>query len=126
MRTNLIVSLFLTTFLAATASAQVSLKKKAVVYVGSAANTSAPATLVAKKVRSATPEWKKIKSDGIDPDSARGKQLITKMNKRIRKAVKAVADSESRDMVTRKMDLRDDQGREVVDLTDLVIAEIEA
>jgi hypothetical protein len=126
MRTNLIVSLFLTTFLAATASAQVSLKKKAVVYVGSAANTTAPATLVAKKVRSATPEWKKIKSDGIDPDSARGKQLITKMNKRIRKAVKAVADSESRDMVTRKMDLRDDQGREVVDLTDLVIAEIEA
>jgi len=126
MRTNLIVSLFLTAFLAATASAQVSLKKKAVVYVGSAANTSAPATVVEKKVRAATPEWKKIKSDGIDPDSARGKQLITRMNQRIRKAVKAVADSESRDLVTRKKDMRDDRGREVVDLTDLVIAEIEA
>ena len=126
MRTNLFITMFLSAFLAATASAQVSLKKKAVVYIGSAANTTAPATVVAKKVRAATPEWKKIESDGIDPDSARGKQLITKMNQRIRKAVKAVADSENRDMVTRKKDMKDDRGRDVVDLTDLVIAEIEA
>ena len=125
MRTNLIVSLFLTTFLAATASAQVSLKKKAVVYVGSAANTTAPATLVAKKVRSATPEWKKIKSDGIDPDSARGKQLITKMNSRIRKAVSSVATDEGRDLVTRESDVQDDQGREVVDLTDEVVSKLQ-
>ncbi|MGC6488815.1 MAG: hypothetical protein ACON4Z_14305 [Planctomycetota bacterium] len=125
MRTKLHTSL-LAILLAATVSAQVTLKKKAVVYVGSAANTTAPATLNASKVRLSTPEWKKIKSSGIDPDSARGKQLINKMNQRIRRAVKEVADAEGRDMVTRKKDMKDDRGRDVMDLTDLVISEIEA
>jgi len=125
MRTK-IHTLLLAVLLAASVSAQVTLKKKAVVYVGSAANTTAPATLDASKVRLATPEWKKIQSSGIDPSSARGKQLVTKMNLRIRQAVKAVADAEGRDMVTRKKDLKDDRGRDVVDLTDLVITEIEA
>lgn len=126
MRTNLIVSLFLSAFLVASASAQVTLKRKAVVYVGSSANTTAPATVVETKVRAATPEWQKIEDEGIDTNSARGKQLITKMNQRIRKAVKAVADAENRDMVTRKKDMKDDRGREVVDLTDLVIDQIKA
>ena len=125
MRTKL-HTLLLAVLLATSVSAQVTLKKKAVVYVGSASNTSAPATLDAAKVRLATPEWKKIQSSGIDPNSARGKQLITKMNQRIRQAVKSVADAEGRDMVTRKKDLKDDRGRDVVDLTDLVITEIEA
>ena len=125
MRTK-IHTLLLAVLLASSISAQVTLKKKAVVYVGSASNTSAPATLDAAKVRLATPEWKKIQSSGIDPNSARGKQLITKMNQRIRQAVKSVADAEGRDMVTRKKDLKDDRGRDVVDLTDLVITEIEA
>ena len=125
MRTKL-HTLLLAVLLANSISAQVTLKKKAVVYVGSASNTSAPATLDAAKVRLATPEWKKIQSSGIDPNSARGKQLITKMNQRIRQAVKSVADAEGRDMVTRKKDLKDDRGRDVVDLTDLVITEIEA
>lgn len=125
MRTKL-HTLLLAVLLASSISAQVTLKKKAVVYVGSASNTSAPATLDAAKVRLATPEWKKIQSSGIDPNSARGKQLITKMNQRIRQAVKSVADAEGRDMVTRKKDLKDDRGRDVVDLTDLVITEIEA
>ena len=125
MRTKL-HTLLLAVLLATSVSAQVTLKKKAVVYVGSASNTSAPATLDAAKVRLATPEWKKIQSSGIDPNSARGKQLITKMNQRIRQAVKSVADAEGRDMVTRKKDLKDDRGRDVVVLTDLVITEIEA
>jgi Skp family chaperone for outer membrane proteins len=125
MRTNWICSFFLSLFFAVTASGQVSLKKKAVVYVGSAANTSAPATVLESKIRAATVEWKKMKAEGIDTNSARGKQLITKMNQRIRKAVKAIADSEGRDMVTRKRDLKDDRGRSVVDLTGLVIAELE-
>jgi Skp family chaperone for outer membrane proteins len=124
MRTNLIVSLFLFAFLSAAVSAQVTLKKGAVVYHGSAANTTAPATLSEKTVRAATPEWQKIESEGIDPQSARGKQLITKMNSRINKAVKSVADAESCDMVTRKKDLKDDRGRTVTDLTDLVVAKI--
>ncbi|HEB53237.1 MAG TPA: hypothetical protein ENI87_08295 [bacterium] len=126
MRKELLASLFSVVVLCATASAQVTLRRGAVVYHGSSANTTAPATIKEKRVRAATPEWKKIEDLGIDPTSARGKQLITKMNKRIRAAVKAVADSEGRDMVTRKKDLKDDRGREVVDLTDLVIAELES
>jgi Skp family chaperone for outer membrane proteins len=46
------------------------------------------------------------------------------MNNRIREAVKAVATSESRDMVTRKDDVVDKQGREVVDLTSKVVAKV--
>jgi hypothetical protein len=124
MRTKLIVSLFLSALLSATVSAQVTLKKGAVVYHGSAANTTAPATVVEEKVRAATPEWQMIEDEGIDPQSARGKQLITRMNTRINKAVKSVADAESCDMVTRKKDLKDDRGRTVNDLTDLVVAKI--
>jgi hypothetical protein len=82
--------------------AQVQVKRGAVVYHGSSSNTSAPASIDEDKVRDATPEWKKMQSQGIDPDSAQGKQLLVQMNNRIREAVKAVATSESRDMVTRK------------------------
>jgi len=125
MRWITIAHLFLFVSLSAVASAQVTLRKGAKVYHGSAANTTAPATVKERKVRAATPEWKKIESDGIDPQSARGKQLITKMNARIRKAIKAVADAESCDLVTRKKDLKDDRGRTVVDLTDEVVRKIE-
>lgn len=104
--------------------AQVTLHRGAVVYQGSASNTTAPATIDDEKVRDATPEWQQIVDEDIDVDSARGKQLLVKMNQRIRDAVKAVATAESRDMVTRKRDLKDDQGREVVDLTDKVVDKI--
>lgn len=124
MRLTTIVSLFMFAALSTTAAAQVTLKKGAKVYHGSAANTTAPATVKETKVRAATPEWQKIEDEGIDPQSARGKQLITKMNSRISRAIKSVADAESRDMVTRKKDLKDDRGRAVEDLTAKVIAKI--
>ena len=124
MRTTLIVGLFLSAILSATASAQVTLRKGAVVYTGSAANTTAPAIVTEKKVRAATPEWQKIVDEGIDPQSARGKQLITRMNLRINQAIESIADSESKDMVTRKKDLKDDRGRTVIDLTSKVVAKI--
>ena len=111
--------------LAGSVTAQVTLKRGAVVYFGSASNTSAPATIDLKKVKAATEEWKKIKADGIDVDSARGKQLIQKMNKRIREAVKEVASDENRDLVVRKKDISDKQGRDVVDLTKKVVEKIE-
>ena len=126
MRLNTIAQWMLFVALSGAVTAQVTLRKGATVYHGSAANTTAPATVKERKVRAATPEWQKIEDEGIDTQSARGKQLITKMNTRIRKAIKAVADSESCDMVTRKKDLKDDRGRSVVDLTDKVIDEIEA
>ncbi|MCR9245963.1 MAG: hypothetical protein NXI31_13095 [bacterium] len=111
--------------LAGSVTAQVTLKRGAVVYFGSASNTSAPATIDLKKVKAATAEWKKIKADGIDVDSARGKQLIQKMNKRIREAVKEIASDENRDLVVRKKDITDKQGRDVVDLTKEVVEKIE-
>jgi hypothetical protein len=105
-------------------AAQVTVKRGAVVYQGSASNTTAPASVNEGKLRDATPEWKKIQADGIDVDSAQGRQLLGQMNTRIRDAVKDVAASERRDMVTRKDDITDKQGRDVVDLTDKVVKKL--
>jgi hypothetical protein len=103
---------------------QVTVKRGAVVYHGSASNTSAPATIDETKVRDATKEWQKIQAEGIDVDSAQGKQLVAQMNSRIREAVKDVATSQSRDMVARSGDITDKQGRDVLDLTDKVVAKL--
>lgn len=111
--------------LAGAVSAQVTLKRGATVYHGSAANTTAPATIDHKKVRVVTVEWQTMESEGIDPKSARGRQLTQKMSKRVREAVRAVASEESRDLVVRQKDIADDQGHEVVDLTDQVVSKIE-
>ena len=107
--------------LVAAASAQVKLTRGAGVYSGSAANTSAPATIDEARVRDATSEWQRIQAEGIDVDSAQGKQLIGKMKNRIRDAVKSVAVDESRDLVVRSEDIADEMGKSVVDLTDKVI-----
>ncbi len=111
--------------LALPAAAQVKLKRGAVVYSGSATNTSAPATIDEAKVRESTQEWKQMQSEGIDPDSAQGKQILGKMNARIRSAVKDVAADESRDLVVRKDDISDTQGKDVADLTDKVIDKLD-
>lgn len=104
--------------------AQVTVRSGAVVYHGSASNTSAPATIDEAKVREATPEWKKMQAEAIDPDSAQGKQLMVRMNTRIQDAVRSVAAAENRDLVTRKDDISDRQGREVTDLTDKVAKKV--
>ena len=116
--------LFVLAVLLASLGAQVGVKRGAVIYHGSASNTTAPASIDELRVRDATPEWKKMQLEGIDPDSAQGKQLVVQMNNRIREAVKAVATSESRDMVARKDDITDKQGREVADLTDKVASKV--
>lgn len=104
--------------------AQVTVRSGAVVYHGSASNTSAPAVIDEAKVKEATPEWKKMQAEGIAPDSAQGKQLVVKMNNRIQEAVRSVATAENRDMVARKDDITDKQGREVQDLTDKVARKV--
>ena len=111
-------------FLAAPLLAQVGIRAGAVVYQGSASNTSAPATIDEARVREATPEWKKMQAEGIDPSSAQGKQLVVKMNNRIQDAVRSVASAENRDMVTRKDDITDQQGKDVADLTDKVASKV--
>jgi hypothetical protein len=125
MRANRILPAVLASLLLAAAGhAQVAVKRGAVVYVGSASNTSAPAIVDEAKLRDATAEWQRIQSEGIDPDSAQGKQLIVRMNQRIRDAVKGIAESQGRDMVVRKGDITDRQGRDVVDLTDQVVSRL--
>jgi len=115
------LALLLASFL----SAQVTLKRGAVVYTGSAANTTAPAVIDAKKAKEATAEWQKIEAEGIDLHSARGKQLLQQINAKVREAVKSVATEDSRDLVVRKKDIADRQGREVADLTDKVVEKLE-
>lgn len=116
--------LLVLTVLLGSLAAQVVVKRGGVIYHGSSSNTSAPATIDEQKVRDATPEWKKMQAEGIDQNSAQGKQLVVQMNNRIREAVRTVATSESRDMVARKDDISDAQGREVMDLTDKVVGKV--
>lgn len=104
--------------------AQVTLKRGAVVYTGSAANTSSPAHIDEVRAKQATREWQRIQNEGIDPESALGKQLLQQMNSKIREAAKAVAQDESRDLVVRKDDVSDAQGKDVVDLTDKVVGKL--
>jgi len=104
--------------------AQVSLKRKAIVYLGSSSNTTAPAEIDSDTVKKETEEWKEIEQESIDKTSARGKQLLQKMKKKIRKAVKAVARDNNYDLVVRIGDIADTQGKTVTDITTKVVTEL--
>lgn len=120
-------SLFLAVFCLAFAGlghAQVALKKDASVYIGSASNTTAPATIDVSKVREATPEWKTIQAEGVRPGSARYLLLDAEMDKRIRAAVRAAAADNGKDLVVAAGDIDDKKGKEVADLTASVIGKL--
>ena len=51
--------------------------------------------------------------------------LLQQINAKVREAVKSVATEDSRDLVVRKKDIADRQGREVADLTDKVVEKLE-
>lgn len=106
---------------AAQTLAQVELKQDAVVYYGSASNTSAPATIDESKVREATPEWQTIQAEGVRRGSARYILLVAEMDKRIRSAVLRAALDGNRDCVVRKGDIANKFGKSVVDLTAAVL-----
>ena len=97
--------------------AQISLTKEHVVYLGCAAVTTSPATLDEAEVRRATPEWRIIEQQQVDLTSARGRQLVSRMNRRIREAVRVAAVECGCDLVTRAQDVADHRGRDVADLT---------
>jgi hypothetical protein len=111
-------------FLSFTAVAQVTLKQDAVVYSGSACNTTAPASIDEARVRKATPEWQTIEAEGVRRGSARYLLLVAEMDKRIRSAVQKAATKTSKDLVVRSGDVTDAKGKTVVDLTDDVIANL--
>lgn len=104
--------------------AQVDLKQDAVVYTGSASNTSAPATIDEAKVREATTEWQTIQAEGVRRGSARYMLLVAEMEKRIRDAAQKAAASASKDLVVRSGDISNQRGKIVADLTSGVIANL--
>lgn len=113
--------------LASAAFAQgIDLKSGAMVLYGSASNTSHPGTIDMKKVERETPEYKTMKSEGVRKGSARYEILIAKMHKRIKAAAKSAATAETRDCVVRKGDIRDENGLDVVDLTQETIDRLES
>ena len=106
---------------AASALAQVDLKVDAVVYFGSASNTSAPATIDEQKVREATTEWQTIQAEGVKRGTARYILLVGEMDKRVRAAAQKAAAGASKDLVVRSGDILKNNGKTVADLTASVI-----
>lgn len=106
------------------ALAQVEVKSDAVVYFGSASNTSAPAVIDEQKVREATTEWQTIQAEGVRRGSARYMLLVGEMDRRIRAAARTAASNASKDLVVRSGDITNDNGRTAVDLTSDVIANL--
>lgn len=109
---------------ASSAMAQVDLKSDAVVYFGSASNTSAPAVIDEQKVREATPEWQTIQAEGVRRGSARYMLLVAEMDRRIRTAAQSAAAASSKDLVVRSGDITNANGKTSVDLTNDVIAKL--
>lgn len=98
----------------------------AVVLYGSSTNTTKPATIDYKDVEQRTPEYQTIRSEGVRKGSARYDLLVSGMKVRIKMAAVLAARAGGIDCVVRKGDIKDAQGLEVMDLTDRVIAELEA
>lgn len=106
------------------AMAQVDLKSDAVVYFGSASNTSAPAVIDEQKVREATAEWQTIQAEGVRRGSARYMLLVAEMDRRIRAAAQNAAAASNKDLVVRSGDITNANGKTSVDLTSDVIAKL--
>ena len=104
----------------------VTTKRNAVVLYGSTATCSQPATIDYRKVKKATPEWRKIRSEGVRKGSARYDLLTSAMSSRIKRACKAAAEANNRDCVVRKGDITDSRGLTVKDLTSAVINVLES
>jgi len=96
------------------------------VLFGNAKRSKTPAVLDYKKALAATPEFRKIREDGIDKDSAEYAILKQKAVKRLKKVIVAMAVQEGRDCVVKKGAIRSKGDREVADLTSLVVSELES
>lgn len=77
---------------------------------------SDPAKVDYDRLWDATPEIKKLKRDGIDPDSAAGIQLREEATDRIHEACKEIMEDDGHCSVWKKIRHRD--GRSIEDITD--------
>lgn len=127
LATRTVLTLLAALGLALTAVAQgVETADDAVVYFGSTSACTKPAEINFKKVRDATPEWKKIRSDGVQKGTARYSLLISDMKKRMKRLCKKVAQDKGNDCVVKEGDITDAKGLTVDDLTDAVVKLLES
>ena len=112
---------------AASALAQgIELKATGKTYYGTASTCSQPATINYDRVRDATPEWQTIRSEGVRRGTARYPLLVSEMNARIERASRKAAEDAGRDCVVGHDDIKNDNGLQVSDLTDDVVAKLES
>lgn len=83
---------------------------------------SNPAKVDYDRLLRATPEMKKIRSDGIDPNSSKGIQLRTAAVDRVRKACNSVQQSNGYCSVWKSVSHRD--GRSISDVTATVLQQL--
>ena len=81
---------------------------------------SNPATVDFRRAMSSTEEMKRLKRDGIDPNSARGQALTNAAKRRVRDAASTVKDNLGHCSVWKS--IRHTDGRSVADITDQVIS----
>ena len=87
------------------------------VLYGNENNCTCPATVDYAKVKKSTQEWKTIRSEGVQPGTARYTLLISKMERRICSVVASYAKESGLDCVVKEKDLKDSNGLNVVDAT---------
>ena len=83
---------------------------------------SNPAKVDYDRLLRATPEMKKIRNDGIDPNSSKGIQLRSAAVDRVRKACSSVQQSNGYCSVWKSVSHRD--GRSIPDATSSVLAQL--
>lgn len=99
----------------------IALQKTALVYLGSGAFCTRPATIDAAAVTAATAEWQEIQRDKVREGSARHSLLRTAMHERILGACRKAAQEHGCDLVVRAGDIADARGLAVADLTSAVV-----
>lgn len=102
----------------------VALQKTALVYVGSGAFCTRPATIDAAAVAAATTEWQEIQREKVREGSARHSLLKTAMHERILSACRKAAQERGYDLVVRAGDIADPRGLTVADLTTAVVGSL--
>ena len=126
LATSLRLLLALIAFSLAVSAQGVILREDSMVLYGSAANCTQPASVDFQKLKKATPEWKTIRSEGVQKGTARYDLLVDDMNRRIKRLCEEVAKATGKDCILCKGDVENDRGLEVVDLTSQLLRKIES
>lgn len=91
--------------------------------ISDAKKISNPAKVDYQRCLEATPPWKELQDEGIDPESPQGKALRAKAVRMVAKAAEKVREAQAFCSVWKKVEHSD--GRAVADASDDVIEEVE-